>query len=39
MLGAVVFGHDQQQIVIQNINDLVKEALRLEAQDTALSRR
>lgn len=26
MLGAVVFGHDQQQIVIQNINDLVKEA-------------
>jgi polyribonucleotide nucleotidyltransferase len=26
MLGAVVFGHDQQQVVIQNINDLVKEA-------------
>ncbi|CAK7005611.1 MULTISPECIES: polyribonucleotide nucleotidyltransferase [Providencia] len=26
MLGAVVFGHDQQQIVIQNINELVKEA-------------
>lgn len=26
MLGAVVFGHEQQQIVIQNINDLVKEA-------------
>ncbi len=25
MLGAVVFGHEQQQIVIQNINDLVKE--------------
>ncbi len=26
MLGAVVFGHDQQQVVIQNINELVKEA-------------
>lgn len=26
MLGAVVFGHDQQQIVIQEINELVKEA-------------
>ncbi|MBQ0685248.1 polyribonucleotide nucleotidyltransferase [Providencia rettgeri] len=26
MLGAVVFGHEQQQIVIQNINELVKEA-------------
>ncbi|HGN1704630.1 TPA: polyribonucleotide nucleotidyltransferase [Providencia rettgeri] len=26
MLGAVVFGHEQQQVVIQNINDLVKEA-------------
>ena len=26
MLGAVVFGHDHQQIDIQNINDLVKEA-------------
>ncbi|NCH72742.1 polyribonucleotide nucleotidyltransferase [Cronobacter dublinensis] len=26
MLGAVVFGHEQQQIVIQSINDLVKEA-------------
>ena len=26
MLGAVVFGHDQQQVVIQNINDTVKEA-------------
>ncbi|CAM7004250.1 polyribonucleotide nucleotidyltransferase [Enterobacter hormaechei] len=26
MLGAVVFGHEQQQIVIRNINDLVKEA-------------
>ena len=27
MLGAVVFGHEQQQIVIQNINDLVKEEI------------
>jgi polyribonucleotide nucleotidyltransferase len=26
MLGAVVFGHDQQQIVIENINSLVAEA-------------
>lgn len=26
MLGAVVFGHDQQQVVIQNINELVKQA-------------
>ncbi|MBI6549328.1 polyribonucleotide nucleotidyltransferase [Xenorhabdus lircayensis] len=26
MLGAVVFGHDQQQIVIENINALVAEA-------------
>lgn len=26
MLGAVVFGHEQQQIVIQEINELVKEA-------------
>ncbi|MGC6745560.1 hypothetical protein ACP0HM_18815 [Escherichia coli] len=26
MLGAVVFGHEQQQVVIQNINELVKEA-------------
>ena len=26
MLGAVVFGHEQQQVVIQAINDLVKEA-------------
>ncbi|MEZ2894961.1 polyribonucleotide nucleotidyltransferase [Providencia rettgeri] len=26
MLGAVVFGHDQQQVVIQNINELVKES-------------
>lgn len=26
MLGAVVFGHDQQQIVIKEINELVKEA-------------
>lgn len=26
MLGAVVFGHDQQQIVIDNINSLVAEA-------------
>ncbi|STV86340.1 Polyribonucleotide nucleotidyltransferase [Klebsiella michiganensis] len=26
MLGAVVFGHDQQQVVIQNINDLVKRS-------------
>ncbi|MDP1265439.1 polyribonucleotide nucleotidyltransferase, partial [Klebsiella pneumoniae] len=25
MLGAVVFGHEQLQIGIQNINDLVKE--------------
>ncbi|EBT0992619.1 S1 RNA-binding domain-containing protein [Salmonella enterica] len=25
MLGAVVFGHEQQQVVIQAINDLVKE--------------
>lgn len=25
MLGAVVFGHEQQQVVIQNINELVKE--------------
>lgn len=27
MLGAVVFGHEQQQVVIQNINELVKEAV------------
>ncbi|EMI5489999.1 polyribonucleotide nucleotidyltransferase [Providencia stuartii] len=26
MLGAVVFGHDQQQVVINEINELVKEA-------------
>lgn len=26
MLGAVVFGHEQQQVVIDNINELVKEA-------------
>ncbi|NUU66909.1 polyribonucleotide nucleotidyltransferase [Enterobacteriaceae bacterium BIT-l23] len=26
MLGAVVFGHDQQQVVIQNINELVAKA-------------
>lgn len=26
MLGAVVFGHEQQQVVIQNINSLVAEA-------------
>ena len=26
MLGAVVFGHDQQQVVIENINSLVAEA-------------
>ncbi|VFS60559.1 Polyribonucleotide nucleotidyltransferase [Kluyvera cryocrescens] len=26
MLGAVVFGHDQQQVVIKEINELVKEA-------------
>lgn len=26
MLGAVVFGHDQQQVVIENINALVREA-------------
>ncbi|MFT8212101.1 MAG: polyribonucleotide nucleotidyltransferase [Symbiopectobacterium sp.] len=26
MLGAVVFGHDQQQVVIDNINELVEEA-------------
>ncbi|KEY59779.1 polyribonucleotide nucleotidyltransferase [Serratia sp. DD3] len=26
MLGAVVFGHEQQQVVIENINDLVREA-------------
>ncbi len=26
MLGAVVFGHEQQQVVIQNINELEKEA-------------
>ncbi|MGK2959809.1 MAG: polyribonucleotide nucleotidyltransferase [Candidatus Malihini olakiniferum] len=26
MLGAVVFGHEQQQVVIKNINELVKEA-------------
>ncbi|WP_409310276.1 polyribonucleotide nucleotidyltransferase [Pectobacterium sp. B1J-3] len=26
MLGAVVFGHEQQQVIIQNINELVKEA-------------
>ncbi|WP_426907123.1 hypothetical protein, partial [Serratia bockelmannii] len=26
MLGAVVFGHDQQQVVIDNINSLVAEA-------------
>ncbi len=26
MLGAVVFGHDQQQVVIENINALVAEA-------------
>ncbi len=26
MLGAVVFGHEQQQVVIRAINDLVKEA-------------
>lgn len=25
MLGAVVFGHEQQQVVIQAINDLVKK--------------
>ncbi|PVZ89044.1 polyribonucleotide nucleotidyltransferase [Serratia sp. S1B] len=26
MLGAVVFGHEQQQVVIENINQLVREA-------------
>ncbi|MBG6244660.1 polyribonucleotide nucleotidyltransferase [Candidatus Symbiopectobacterium sp. 'North America'] len=26
MLGAVVFGHEQQQVVIDNINELMKEA-------------
>ncbi|MGL9760077.1 MAG: polyribonucleotide nucleotidyltransferase [Symbiopectobacterium sp.] len=26
MLGAIVFGHEQQQVVIDNINELVKEA-------------
>ena len=26
MLGAVVFGHEQQQVVIQTINELAKEA-------------
>ena len=26
ILGPVVFGHDQQQVVIQNINELVKQA-------------
>lgn len=29
MLGVVVFGYEQQQIVIQNINDLVKEVGKL----------
>lgn len=42
MLGAVVFGHDQQQIVIENINALVAEAgkprwdWQPEAANTAL---
>lgn len=42
MLGAVVFGHDQQQIVIENINALVAEAgkprwdWKPEAANTAL---
>ncbi|WP_434747156.1 polyribonucleotide nucleotidyltransferase [Pantoea sp. Lu_F5_004] len=42
MLGAVVFGHDQQQIVIENINALVAEAgkprwdWQPEADNTAL---
>lgn len=26
MLGAIIFGHEQQQVVIENINDLVKKA-------------
>jgi len=42
MLGAVVFGHDQQQVVIENINALVAEAgkprwdWQPEAANTAL---
>ncbi|MGK3143143.1 polyribonucleotide nucleotidyltransferase [Pantoea sp. C2G6] len=42
MLGAVVFGHDQQQVVIENINALVAEAGKSrwdwqpEAANTAL---
>lgn len=29
MLGVVVFGYEQQQVVIQNINELVKEVGKL----------
>lgn len=30
MLGAIIFGHEQQQIVIESINDLVKKAGKLK---------